>query len=130
MARSHKSYFPLILLGMLMLGCVVVYLFFDPTTNHWMPQCPFHQLTGWNCPVCGLQRAMYAFLHGRFWEAMSYNYFMVLFLPYVMALFFAEGLKAIQRGEWFVRAVEHPIVTKVLIILFVIWGIIRNLLQV
>ena len=73
---------------------------------------------------------MYAFLHGRFLEAMSYNYFMVLCLPYVMALFFAEGLKAVQRGEWFIRAVEHPVVMKVFIVLFVIWGIIRNLLQV
>lgn len=130
MEKSRKSYFPFILWGVLIMGCIVVYLFFDPTKNGWMPKCPFHLLTGWNCPACGLQRAIYALLHGRWMEAFSYNYFMVLCLPYIMALFVAEGMKIVQRGEKFIRVVEHPIVTKVFLVLCVLWWIIRNLLQV
>ena len=130
MEKSRKSYFPFILWGVLIMGCIVVYLFFDPTKNGWMPKCPFHLLTGWNCPACGLQRALHALLHGRFAEALSYNYFFVVSIPYVIALLVAEVLKRIPRGDNFIRAVEHPVLARVYIILFIVWGIIRNLLQV
>ena len=95
-----------------------------------MPKCPFRLLTGWNCPACGLQRALHALLHGKFTEALSYNYFFVVSIPYVIALFVAEALKRIPRGDNLIRAVEHPVLARVYIVLFIAWGIIRNLLQV
>ncbi len=120
----------MVLFLLLLVGGIVVYTLFDPNKSVWMPKCPFRLLTGWNCPACGLQRALHALLHGRFAEALSYNYFFVVSIPYVIALFVAEALKRIPRGDNFIRAVEHPVLARVYIILFIAWGIIRNLLQV
>ncbi len=120
----------MVLFLLLMVGGIVVYTLFDPNKSVWMPKCPFRLLTGWNCPACGLQRALHALLHGKFTEALSYNYFFVVSIPYVIALFVAEALKRIPRGDNFIRAVEHPVLARMYIILFIAWGIIRNLLQV
>jgi hypothetical protein len=128
--KSKNNIFWLVLFLLLMVGGIVVYTLFDPNKSVWMPKCPFRLLTGWNCPACGLQRALHALLHGKFAEALSYNYFFVVSIPYVIALFVAEALKRIPRGDNFIRAVEHPVLARMYIILFIAWGIIRNLLQV
>ena len=39
----------------------------------WFPGCLFHQLTGLDCPGCGMTRAVHATLHGRFGEAFRFN---------------------------------------------------------
>lgn len=116
--------------GTLIILCVLLYFFFDPNQQAWMPKCPLRLLTGWNCPACGLQRATHALLHGRFVEAITYNYFIVIFLPYLLLLFVAEILKVLRRGRIFIRTVEHPVVTKVFFAQCLIWGVIRNFLQV
>lgn len=130
MAKPRKTYFPLMIWGTLIILCVLLYFFFDPNQQAWMPKCPLRLLTGWNCPACGLQRATHALLHGRFVEALTYNYFIVIFLPYLLLLFVAEILKVLRRGRIFIRTVEHPVVTKVFFAQCLIWGVIRNFLQV
>ena len=117
------------LILLLVVGGVIVYTLFDPTHYVWMPKCPFHLLTGWNCPACGIQRAVHAMLHGRFMEALSYNYFFVISVPYLLILLVVEVLKRIPTGETFIRAVEHPVIARIYIVLFIVWGVLRNLLN-
>ena len=130
MATRRKSYFPFVLWGLLIAGCVVLYFFFEPSTNQWMPKCPLHLFTGWNCPVCGLQRALHALLHGRFAEALSYNYSLIVIFLYIFAFLASEVLKRMNRGTNFIRIVEHPILAYALSALAILWGIVRNLLHV
>jgi hypothetical protein len=130
MATRRKSYFLFVLLGLLIAGCVVLYFFFDPSANQWMPKCPFRLFTVWNCPACGLQRALHALLHGRIAEALSYNYFLIVIFLYILALFASEVLKRVNRGTNFIRIVEHPILACSLLALAILWGIVRNLLHV
>lgn len=47
---------------------------------------PFHALTGWDCPACGGQRALHSLLHGRFGEALRFNPFLVVAVPYLLAV--------------------------------------------
>ena len=37
------------------------------------PRCPFLAITGFPCLSCGATRALIAFTHGNFWEALSWN---------------------------------------------------------
>lgn len=71
-------------------GALAVLFFFNPTTYHFYPVCLFHQVTGLNCPGCGMTRAMYALLHGDFLTALRDNAFLLLVLA-----------AAILRGLWF-----------------------------
>lgn len=131
MGHSAKS--NTLLLGLLILlvvGACIVYTVFDPSQAFWMPKCPFRLLTGWNCPACGLQRAFHALLHGHLAEALSYNYFFVVSIPYAVVLLVSEGMKLLHRGEAYVRAAEHPVIARVYVVLFLIWGVARNLLGI
>ena len=72
------------------LGIAAVVYFFNPATHRFYPVCQFHRLTGLNCPGCGMTRAFYALLHGKFSAALRDNALLVL----------ALGLLAI-RCSWF-----------------------------
>jgi hypothetical protein len=80
----------IILAGATMAVCAVVY-FFNPTTSRLYPACRLHQLTGLNCPGCGMTRAFHALLHGDLMTALRDN-----------ALFIALMLAAAFRAAWFV----------------------------
>ena len=45
------------------------------------PTCPFHLLTGWNCPGCGGLRMTHDLLHGDFAAAVTDNAFLLVGLP-------------------------------------------------
>jgi len=79
-----------ILLTITGVGIAAVVYFFNPATHHFYPVCQFHRLTGLNCPGCGMTRAFYALLHGKFSAALRDNALLVL----------ALGLLAI-RCSWF-----------------------------
>ena len=65
-------------LGALVVGGVVVAHLINPYRDHWLPKCPFHELTGLWCPVCGSTRAACALARGDVFSAFRHN---VLFLP-------------------------------------------------
>jgi hypothetical protein len=62
----------------------VIYLV-NPNSTH-VPLCPFHAMTGLNCPLCGATRATYALMHGQFATALQDNALYVLGLPALLLL--------------------------------------------
>ena len=70
--RSHFAFPPGIFL----------YLY-SPEATGYYPRCPFHFLTGLNCPGCGSLRALHAVLHGRLVEAFCCNPLLMACLPIV-----------------------------------------------
>lgn len=89
--------------------------------------CPFYELTGLYCPGCGSGRAFYALFHGRFLEALRYNYLLdLLFLPalivflheYLRFVFPRLGLKPVS--------VPRGAAIAVTVLIFAFW-ILRNL---
>jgi len=66
-------------------GCVIAALIYvnPPAATRWYPRCPFHYLTGLNCPGCGSLRALHALLHGRLTEALCCNPLFVACVPII-----------------------------------------------
>ena len=56
----------------LVAGVWVLYTF-PPATTPFYPRCTFRQLSGFDCPGCGITRALHALLHGRIGEAFRLN---------------------------------------------------------
>jgi Protein of unknown function (DUF2752) len=52
----------------------------DPASRGVFPACPFHRLTGWWCPGCGMTRGFHHLLTGDVVGALGSN----LFLPVVV----------------------------------------------
>ena len=81
------GYVALIALGFA--GVAVLYTF-DPRNPGTYPICPFLGLTGFHCPGCGTLRALHQLLHGNIIDALGYNPFTVLSLPFI-AYSLADG---------------------------------------
>jgi hypothetical protein len=80
--------------GAAILGAGAFVFFFNPSTHGFYPVCLFHQMTGLNCPGCGMTRALYALLHGNFLLALKDNALFIFTLAFLAA-----------RGAWF--AAKH-----------------------
>ena len=79
-----------------------------------MLTCPFHWLTGLDCPFCGAQRMMLALLQGHVAEAFWCNPALFIALPFVLAWWLWK--KEISSRTAFV-----------LLCLALVWGVVRNL---
>ncbi|MEO6131397.1 MAG: DUF2752 domain-containing protein [Saprospiraceae bacterium] len=99
---------------------IILYGSFNPD-QYFFPKCPFHWMTGWLCPGCGSQRALYQVLHGHFMSAMKLN---LLFLPgilyaltgSVISFFFPEFWPHVRRSFYGLKAAYIA-----LVIILVFW---------
>jgi hypothetical protein len=64
----------------------------DPARGSFLPPCRFLEMTGRQCPGCGMTRATHHLLNGRVGAALYYNAFYVATLPGMMLW-----------GGWWVR---------------------------
>ena len=74
---------------------MVLYFFVNPEDYELMPKCVLKQLTGYDCPSCGAQRAFHAVLHVNFAKAISYNLFFVISVSYFLLVLYATFFKNI-----------------------------------
>src|SRR6187549_1532685 len=76
-------------------GAILLLYFFVEPKNGILPKCFFHELTGFYCPGCGVQRSFHALLNGHILTAIDYNLLFILFLPLIIyfILAFALGKK-------------------------------------
>ena len=107
----------LAVLAMLYLGA--------PGSESWWLKCPMYQITGWQCPLCGLQRAVHAFLHGDLLAAWRYNPALWLLLPYLSVWLLGSCSERVARSRVYAWATSSRVVLAV-ILLLCIWGVARN----
>lgn len=117
--------FPVIVIGM-----VCFYYFVDPNTVHFPIQCPWRMLTHTSCPACGMQRALFALMHGQPWQALQYNYFFVVSIPLALCAVLAQWYNFGGRMEPLRRVVFHRYTLYIYVALFCIWWVLRNLLGI
>jgi hypothetical protein len=67
-----------------------IYYFFSPGESAYFPQCPFHRLTGFDCPGCGSQRAIHHLLHLQVKDAFFSNPLLVPAIPYIITGLYFE----------------------------------------
>lgn len=121
----------LIILGIAATAVVLTLLYlFNPVETEYAPKCVFHELTGWSCSGCGMQRFLHAMMHGRFLEAISYNYMLIILIPYTL-LFGIERFILTGAPQKSLRnVVEGRLMAYVLIGVVPCWMIIRNILHI
>ena len=77
-------------IGILLLLMGLLYYMFNPVSNSFFPKCPFLLLTELKCPGCGSQRAIHSLLHFDIVAAFKFNALLVLSLPIIALLIYAE----------------------------------------
>ena len=121
--------YPYIFIAILSCAIIVLYIA-NPAEYFWMPKCPTKIILGIDCPGCGIQRAIHAFLHGHIKEAMGYNLFLAVALPYLIAVLLCSVLRNGRLRQKLQKIVESKWLTQGYVILFFIWFIVRNIFKI
>lgn len=104
MVHSKNIIF-LLILGLVLMGLLIFYFFFNPGSENFLIKCTFKTVTGLDCPGCGSQRALHSLLHGEVKKAFFFNPLFVLAIPYVII-----GI----LFEWFDLKYTYPKIRKIL----------------
>lgn len=107
----------------------LLYLY-NPSETSLVPKCIFHAATGLNCPGCGMQRFLHAFMHGHFSEAIHYNYILIFLIPYILFFGIERIVLAGEYQKRWRRVIEGRMMTIFMIILAPSWFVIRNILHI
>ena len=84
-------------------------------------------ITGLSCPGCGIQRAIYALMHGEIKEAIHYNYYLLYSGSYA-ASFLLEWLLPQNSFRGKLKSIiENKHVVDFYIVTFLMWLVIRNI---
>jgi hypothetical protein len=103
-----------------------VLFFFDPASTPIYPVCPWHALTGWDCPGCGTLRALHQLTHGNWAAAWRLNPLAVTLLPVGCWLGLREWVRQVYGIKW-PGLVTRPVLGWALAAIVVVFGIVRNL---
>ena len=99
----------------------------NPNSDNWWLKCPLFQLTHWQCPLCGSQRALHAFFHGEWSEAWHYNPVLWILSPYAGVWMYAILFPSASSLPW-VKVVRSDRMLVFVIVLLLIWSVFRNLI--
>lgn len=100
--------------------------YFNPTTAGFFPVCPLHEMTGLNCPGCGLTRGFHALLNGDIFSALGYNALLPVFGFVFAYLSLSLFLMAI-RGRGLSWKFFTPTTTYIFLIIVAAFFVLRNL---
>lgn len=88
--------------------------------------CPVHYFTGFKCPGCGVSRMFISLMKLDFINAFEANRLLLLTLPVIVILLSVYFVRYVRTGSKRVSKTESLIYI-VLIVLFLVYGIVRNL---
>lgn len=100
--------------------------YFNPVNAGFFPQCPFHALTGMNCPGCGLTRGFHALFQGDILGALHFNAMLPIYafvIGYAMISFFLIA----TRGRGLSWKIFPPSALYAFLVITLIFSVGRNL---
>ena len=117
----------LLILSAFLLGAGLLYAVWCSQTGLSIP-CFFYILTGLRCPGCGSTRLCLNLLKLDFSAAFWANPFLLLLLPFLAVWLIYRTVLYIRSGDRSLSVLETRAVW-VCVILLLLWGVLRNLLQ-
>ena len=115
-----------VILALLLLGLVFYFYQNNPAhSNTIYSKCFVNNVTGFNCPGCGGQRALHALLHFNFKQAAQLNVFIFIFIPLLGYLFLKAILAPFQVQLPDLSPSYKSII--IILVLLIVFTIIRNL---
>ena len=89
--------------------------------------CPFHAVTGWLCPGCGVTRMCLALLRWDWPAAWNANPVLLMMLPVLAVLGVRLAVRYVREGAAAGSKWESALLWAMTALL-IVWGVARNLL--
>ena len=118
-----------IVVAVIFISATIVYFFVNPENSEFAPKCIFKMLTGYDCPSCGAQRTFHAVLHGEFKKAILYNPFFVVSVPYFLLVLYSVSFRNSYAKKVY-SIVCHRYAIYAYVVLFFLWWVLRNVLNI
>lgn len=96
------------------------------TLTGWGLPCVFHEITGLQCPSCGVTRMFESIFHLDFKAAYGYNPFLFITAPVILFCFLHSDVKYVRNGDGTMGKLKA--VLWVEIGLALCFGILRNII--
>ena len=111
---------------LILMACGIVY-YFVVTYTPFAMRCYLHDLFGIQCPACGMTRMLLSASRLDLNKAFHYNIFMFISFPFIVGeiiymFYLNESRKKMNK--------VNKIIVRGWIIMFIVWGIVRNILSV
>ena len=103
----------------------LLYYLINRLTGFAIP-CPIHFVTKLHCPGCGISRMFISLFNFDFAQAFKYNACILVTLPLILILVISVIIRYIKHGTQTLTKWQSILVT-ILIIIFVLFGILRNI---
>ncbi|MDR1503300.1 MAG: DUF2752 domain-containing protein [Prevotella sp.] len=127
-AGKHTYIRRLLGIAILLIAGGILYYLFSPEESFLFPQCPFHAVTGLDCPGCGSQRAAHHLLHLQIKEAFNSNPLLILAIPYILICIYLEYFGGKERYPRIRQSLyRRKAIYAVLLVIILFW-IGRNLI--
>lgn len=94
----------------------------DPSEAVWMPKCPWHALTGLDCPSCGSTRALHHMMHGELARGLEFNPMAPVLWILAAMLIVVYASRPDRRASTSVR-----LLAGIYIVVYIVWGVVRNI---
>jgi TRAP-type mannitol/chloroaromatic compound transport system permease large subunit len=108
-------------------GLIILYKNFDPAIYSF-PKCPFKQLTGFQCPGCGSQRAVHHILNLELKDAFLLNPLLLISIPYILMGLIFEHSSLNDHWLRIRKILFGPKAMKLILAIVLVFWIGRNIL--
>ena len=88
--------------------------------------CPFYQLTGLQCPGCGVSRMCLHLIKLEFAQAFAQNQALFVLLPVLLLLWLSWTVRYVRTGRWELLLWQRLLLWLSIGIL-IVFGILRNI---
>ena len=107
---------------------LLFYRQFNPYEHDFFPKCPLYQVSGYQCPGCGSQRALHHLTHGDWRGALGENFLLVVGIPYLVLGFFLEWMPVSVQRERLKSRLYGATAALIALVVIVGWWILRNVI--
>ncbi|HMM01651.1 MAG: DUF2752 domain-containing protein [Dysgonomonas sp.] len=127
-AGKHIHIRRLLGIAILLVAGGIIYYLFSPGESSLFPKCPFHTITGLDCPGCGSQRAVHHLLHLQIKDAFTSNPLLIVAIPYILTYTYLEYLGGKEKYPRVRQSLySRKAIYAVLLVIILFW-IGRNLI--
>ena len=103
---------------------VIFYLVIGHEYNLYL-KCPIKLVTNLYCPGCGVTRMLYSIIILDFYQAFRYNPLLFIIFPFIMFLLIDNMYSKLKHKKPLYKNIPE-VVWYILIVIFIVYGVIRN----